>query len=74
MEISRSFYRGARWIFQFSKLNICFLVGGPDAEEEENQTQLEPPPGSPHRLGDGLARAPAPLCLHQVPLLAVGVV
>lgn len=41
-------------------------VSVPDAEEEENPPQLQPPPGGPHRLGDGLPRTPAALGLHQV--------
>lgn len=49
---------------------ICFPF--PDAEEEENQPQFEPSSGSAHRLGDGLPRTPATLCIDQVrPLVQV---
>lgn len=46
--------------------NISFIYIYSDAEEEENQPQLQPSSGSPHRLGDGLPGTPAALCIHQV--------
>lgn len=41
----------------------------PDAEEEEDPPQLQPPPGSSHRLGDGLPGTSLTFCIHQVTTL-----